>query len=267
MQRVFFVLAVGLIAFISACSRQEIDFERATKSAEKGHYVIALSQYESAIRRNPTSQTSIAAAKEAAQIAELQVKDYKRAILFYKHIISYSKNTNERLQAQKAIAVIQFDKQQDYLAAVAEYNKLLTLSLSESDRANYKMVLSRANYYLGNFDQALSELEDLLRLKLEENVLFSALLLRANIFVGQKQFQKAAESYKELIKQFPNRSLKEGVFLSLAVSYEESENYTAALAILEQNVEIYKPREYVELRIKRLRERQKNQPGARGLRK
>ena len=85
--------------------------------------------------------------------------------------------------------------------------------------------------------------------------------------VAQKNYARAAEIYKELLKNYFEKSLKENIPLLLAVCYEEIKDFQTAIKTLEILVGKYTPPEYIELRIKRLKERLKNQPGAKGFRK
>jgi hypothetical protein len=78
---------------------------------------------------------------------------------------------------------------------------------------------------------------------------------------------EAARLFEEIISKFPDKALTENVHLVLSLALEESGDYKKALSVLEQIKPVYKPEEYLELRIKRIQERAKNQPGAKGYRK
>ncbi len=82
-----------------------------------------------------------------------------------------------------------------------------------------------------------------------------------------KILRRAADIFKTLIQKFPEKSIQENVALMLAVCYEENMDFKSAIAILEEHRNKYSPPEYIELRIKRLQERLKNAPGAKGYRK
>ncbi|RYZ88880.1 MAG: tetratricopeptide repeat protein, partial [Proteobacteria bacterium] len=124
-----------------------------------------------------------------------------------------------------------------------------------------------ANYYLNNFFQAQSELDDVLKMNVDTNDLFAAQVLKSNIYIAQKEYVKAIEILKKMIADQPEKSAQENIYQTLAVCYEESGNFLEAVKMLEiAKVRSEQP-DYIELRIKRLRDRQKNQPGARGLRK
>ena len=92
-------------------------------------------------------------------------------------------------------------------------------------------------------------------------------MLKGNVQVAGKKFSEAAGIFRALIKEFPERSRQENIGLQLAVCEEERQDYRSAIAVLEDLKNSYQPKEYIELRIKRLQERAKNQPGAKGYHK
>lgn len=258
-----------LIALLAAActSPEERDLERAMIVANKGDHRDALVAFDRIIKRAPESHSGVVAAREGARIAVFDLKDYKKAAGYYQHIILASQDAIEREQAQKQIAVIYFEHMQDYPKAIAEYNRLQAMNPPFAERVKNQIIIARANYYISNFEQAESEVNDLLKQRLEANAKFETMILKGNILIARKLFAEAADIYKTLLREFPERSKQENVALQLAVCYEESEDFKQAIATLETLRGNYSPPEYIELRIKRLQERQRNQPGAKGYRK
>lgn len=251
-----------------ACSPPEVrELNQAMANESKGYHTVALSGFDHVIKRAPQSPAALAAAREGARIAVFEVKDYKRAVEYYRLIILTSDDANEREQAQKQIANISFEHLLDYSRSITEYNRLLAMNPPFAERVKDQTIIARANFYQGNFSQAESEVEDLLKEKLEAAAKFDVMMLKGNILVAKKRFSEAAEVYKALIKEFPDRAQQENVGLQLTVCYEENQDFKQAIAVLETMRGHYNPPEYISLRIKRLQERQRNQPGAKGYRK
>lgn len=265
MTRIFLVV---LVLVLGACSSQEsADYKQAQKSMAQAHYRIALSYLDRVIKRNASSKYPLEAARDAARISFFETKDFNKAVQYHYFIVLNSPDEKERLESQKQIASIYFNNLQNYQQSIVEYSKLQQMPHTDLEAAQYKMNIARAQYYLNNFFQAESEIDSLLKLKSDDNILFSALMLKGNILVARKEFEKAADIFKTLIEKYPEKSSQENVALTLAVCYEESADFKSAIAVLEQHRSIYKPPEYIELRIKRLQERMKNAPGAKGYRK
>jgi tetratricopeptide (TPR) repeat protein len=258
----------GLIAALCACSPPEArEYKAGQVQAEQGKYKEALAHFDRVLKRNPESESAMKAARDGARIATLELKDYAKAIQYHQFLVLNSTDPKERMNAQKALAALYFDQLQNYDKAILEYNKLIKDSESDADKAQYKLDIARANYYQNNFFQAQSELEQLLKLKVEDEEKFSAMVLQSNIYIAQKEYSKAIELLKKVIATYPDKALQENVPQTLAVCYEETSNFLEAIKTLESIKQHHPQPDYVELRIKRLKERQKNAPGAKGLRK
>ncbi|MEK2689431.1 tetratricopeptide repeat protein [Bdellovibrio sp. GT3] len=259
---------VVLLLLLTACSSQERgDYKIAEKNVSQGNYKVALEYFDRVILRNSNSEYPMEAAREAARVSFFEMKDYERTIKYHRFIVLNSKDEKERVQSQKQIADIYFNNLQNYQASVVEFSKLQQMPHTDLEAAQYQMSIARANYYMNNFFQAESEIDSLLRLKSDDNIRFQALMLKGNILVAKKEFIKAIDIFKGMIDKYPQRSVQENVGLVLAVCYEENDNFKEAIKVLEDYRGKYSPPEYIELRIKRLQERMKNAPGAKGFRK
>lgn len=261
------VLLVAALFLSSCTSYQSDDYERAQEAVDKKNYRVAVNYLDHAIKRSPQTLIGIKAAREAARLSLYETKDYKKAVEYYRQLVLYSKDPAERIVAQKEVAAIYFDHLQSYKEAILEFSKLLQMTHLDFDQAKYKLSIARAHYYLNNFFQAESEINEILRLKIDDQMRFNTLILQGNILVAQKNYLRAAEIFRNVIRDYPDMAKKENVPLTLAVCYEESQEYADAIKMLEQLRSYYTPVEYIDLRIKRLKERQKNQPGAKGIRK
>lgn len=257
-----------ILALMASCSDpQEADYKKAESNAKRGHFRKAAQYLEQTIKRNPQTSVALLAMKEAARISFLEIKDYKKAANYYQLIIRYAQEEPDRLEAQKQLALLYFESLQDYERAAVEYSKLATSSRVDSEKALHKLSVARSYYYLGNYFQASSEIAEILKLKSDQDVEFQARLLQGNVDVAQKEFVEAAKVFQGIIAKFPEKSLKENVHLVLSLSLEEKGDYKQALTVLNKIKDQYEPKEYLELRIKRIEERARNQPGARGFRK
>jgi tetratricopeptide (TPR) repeat protein len=243
------------------------DYKQGLAEANKKNYSQSLVLFDHAIKRNPESEWALKAAREGAKIAYLETKEHQKAVDFYRHIVMYSKDNQERNEAQRKLGDIYLENLQDYPKAIQEYSRLAEQELSDQEIGRNRLGLARAYYYQNNLFQAESEINEALKLKIEPPLRFSALLLKGNIFISRKEYSKAAALFNELMKSNPERAREENIPLTLAVCYEEAGEFQNALNVLESLRGKYNPPEYIELRIKRIQERQKNQPGAKGFRK
>ena len=258
----------GLFLCLMSCTKPaQRDVERGLAEVEKGHHRTALSYFDQSLKRAPDSPAALEAARHGYRVSFYDLQDYKKSVSYLKHLILNSSDPEERRSAQKQLAGVYFDNINDYEASVQEYSRLVSMNLPFIEMADVRLRLARSYFYMGQYAQSASEVELLLKEKIEPSVRFHALILKGNIFIAEKNFQAASEIFRGLMQTDPARSAEENVPLQLAVCYEENNEYRAAISVLEGLRGKYKPPEYIELRIKRLQERMKNQPGAKGYRK
>lgn len=261
------VVLLATLAFsgLSACSSpEERELKSARQEMEQKNYSSALSHYDKVLIRSPESSTALTAAREGAKSAFFEAKDFEKAVHFYKHLVIYSPDATERLTAQKQIATAYFDHLADYPKAVIEINRLLLMLPDSTEKADYKMSLARAYYYQNNFTQAENEADEFLRMHLGDEQRFDMMMLKGNIELAKKDIPKAVAVFKDLLTKFPEKSQKENVSLTLSVCYEEEGDYASAIETLEGMKKYHPMPDYIDIRIQRLQQRLKNQPGARG---
>ena len=258
-------------AFVSACScsmsSEKLEFSRAEQALQKNDFRSAVVHFKNIVDKSVKSPLAIQSAKELAKINHYQIKDSKEAINYYKHVVLYSSDDKERFDAQKHIADLHFTQTQDYSQAVVEYSRLLELPHSPIDDFAFRMALARSHFYLSNFYQAQVEIDALLAKNFDKEVLFEALLLKANALLSSKKYDEATAILRDLMQYYPERSKTETIGLILAVTYEEQKNFAKAIETLELIKDEYPKKGFIESRIKTLKERQSYLPGARGWRK
>lgn len=261
------ILAIFTSWILSSCTKSEQELKEARSYVDKGQFRTAISYYDMAITRYEDSELSLLAAREAARVSLFEIKDYKKAAEYFSYLVLRSSDYKERILSQKQITNIYFDHLSDYPKSIIELNKLINMLEDPTEKNQLKIKLARAYYYQNDFTQAENEVNDLLIGNITEEIHFELLMLKGNIRLGKRNLSGAAEVFKEVLVKFPARAKKENVGLTLAVCYEEMKDYKSAIGTLEQIKDTHPTPEYIALRIKKLIERQKNQPGAKGFRK
>ncbi|MES2962742.1 MAG: tetratricopeptide repeat protein [Bdellovibrionota bacterium] len=261
--------AISSVVAFAGCtfSTENLEFERAEKAELAGKHDEAVKHYRAVIDRSMQSPLALKAAQEAARISNYDLKRYKEAILLYKHVVLYSPTERERIDAQKHIAEINFSQILDYTSAIVEYSRLLELPHGDAEEAQYRMAIARSYFYQNNFFQSQAEIDRILKGKFDKNTLFDARVLKANIFLTTKELDDAIKTLNELIRQDPERAKEEKVGLLLAICYEEQKNFSKAVETLVSIRDFYPRRDFIDNKIRALKEREYHQPGARGLKK
>jgi tetratricopeptide (TPR) repeat protein len=248
-------------------SSEQLEFSRAEKASERGDFDGALGHYQKVISARIKTPLAIKSAQEAARITHYELKRPKEAIDLYRHVILYSTDSAERVEAQKKLADLHFNQTLDYNQAILEYSRLLDLPHSNHEDLIYRLAIARSYFYLSNFFQARVEIDTIINRGADKDLIFDALLLKANIFLTTKQLDDAISTLKQIIAKYPERSRAETIGLILAVCYEEKKDFGKAIETLKSIQDFYPRRAFIEQKIKTLRERQSYLPGARGLRK
>ena len=265
----FFFLCFVCTLCLSGCkvSSEDLDYKRAEEASQKNNYESALTHYKAVVAHSVKTPLAIASAKEAAKILQYQLKRPKEAVEYYKHIILYSPDAKDRIEAQKNLATLHFTETLDYGQAIAEYSRLLELPHSQKEDLDYRLALARSYFYLNDFFQSQVEIDTILNRSADPNLLFDALLLKANLQLTSKKLDEAIATLNLLIQRYPEKAKTETVGLILAVCYEEQKNYGKAIETLKSIRDTYPRKAFIDQKIKTLRERQGLLPGARGLKK
>ena len=261
-------LSVAALFSVSCTvSSDKIEYTRGEDAAAKNDFEGALKHYKTIVDHSVKTPLAVQAAKEAARISHYQLKRYKEAAEFYKHVILYSQVEAERLEAQKKLAELLFNETLDYSQAITEYSRLIELPHTTAEDLTYRLAIAKSYFYLSNFFQSQVEIDTILKRGTDKDLLFDALLLKASIYLTTKKLDDAIATLKQIMDKYPERAKSETIGLTLAVTYEEQKNFAKAIETLESIKDSYPRKDFIRQRIKILRERQSYLPGAKGLKK
>jgi tetratricopeptide (TPR) repeat protein len=263
------IIVVFSVLNFTACSMSfsSLEFHRGKKAAEEQDFKAALEHFQKVIRRSPESDNALAAAREASRIAFYETKQFGEAVQFYRYLIGFSPIEQERRKSQVKIADIYFENINDYPQAIEEYNKLLLLRNSNEEIVDLRSKLARANFYLHRFAEAQLEIEGALKIVENPDRKFELRMLLGNLYFNTKRAEEAIRVYETVVRDYPERAQKDNVVMNMIVCYEDMEAFDKAIEKLSSIKSNYPDPEFIELKIKRLKERKANLPGSRGLRK
>lgn len=252
--------------FLFGCTPQsEKLYSEAYSEIENGHFRIALDLLErsAALEKNDKKKTK--ALSEAARIARFEIQDYGRAIRINRLIILKSEDSKQRVLAQETLAEIYLENVQNYNQALNELLILEQLTHGNEEKEKLRFKISQAYFLTGNPGAALEYIEASLKSAASDKKNF--LKLKAQILISQKKYDEALAAYEEIRRIEPEFFGKENLYISTSIVFEEKEDYASALAYLEKYHNEINDKPYLELRIKRLKERLTNKPLFKGRRK
>ena len=268
-RRLRWALLCFLITTVGGCSYSLTWWHhfRVNRAIDSQDYSTALRILQRTVQEDPDGQDAVLASRQGGRIAHFDAKNYAMAVEFYKHVVLRSPDAEERDQAQKFIAQIYFENLLDYDQAVSQYEKLLKLPHLPNETFRFRLNLAKSQLHLNNIDKALNEIDMLVTQKHSPDEIFEAKIIQANTLIAAKRLPEAVVLWESIIKEFPDKSLKENVALNLVVCYEEMREFGKAIEVLERMRKGYPHPDFLDLRIQRLKERKLNQPGAQGLRR
>lgn len=268
MSRAIALFGAALLIFLAACffSSQKRDLQSGEQSMSEGETGKAFVYFERAAH-GPDTELGLEATRRAARLAHFELKKYQKAIDLYRMIIVNSDNEAERKLAQRYIAQIYFENLFYYDKAIIEYEKLLRLDFPPAEKYQFRMNVAKSHHQLGNLDQALAELDTLSKEKASDADTYDLQVFKSNVLMSQKNQREAAQVLEDLIAKFPDRAKKESLAITLAVCYEEVDDFKKAIQALETLKNGYSHPEFLDARISRLKARMSNLPGAEGLKK
>lgn len=255
---------------LSGClSSTEIDMKRAKAKLAEKKPAEAAALFEKVVEKQGDTPESAVAALEAGKIYQYDLKKFDAAIKSYRLVIARSPDALVRRDAQTRVAGLLFYDLQEFSSAVTEYSKLLGLQHTLQEEIEWRSRIAKAYYYLGNYFQAGIEADRLLKIAVgvDEEAVYQGYLLKANILVGAREHEQAAKVLDSMMGMFADRARRDSIPLMLAVAFEEQRNFGKAIEVL-LKVREYDPRKsFFDEKIRSLRERQAQQPGARGFHK
>ena len=148
--------AVLFLAFlVVGCTVEKRTFRKVEGFVSKKEHRKALVLLDRLIDSTQDNTIKLKAAQRGVLIAERYTKDYRSRIQFLRVNVLHGDH-DLRQKSQKQIADVYFHQLSNYPQAVVEYNRLLALNPKDTEARLY---LAKANYYLGQFEQALVELD------------------------------------------------------------------------------------------------------------
>ncbi len=260
---------VGVSFCVLGCSssEQKAELERAKTSINQKKYKEAFDSIERILKRDSESPHALEAARLGATINTNETTLLNLELKFLRHIILYSTSDAERIDSQKRIVTIHIEKLGEHSKAIPEINKILGLDINPELKFKMRFELAKAYFQVNQFFQAEVEIDALLENEKDEKRIFELLLFKGNLGLTVKDHTKAINIFDKLIEKYPDLSEKKGVYIQLSAVYEDIGEFHKAIEILQKMRRRDESSELLDLKIKRLKARVLNQPGARGFKR
>jgi tetratricopeptide (TPR) repeat protein len=249
------VVALVLVLFSPKLSLERRLLSSAKTFQKNRQWQEAAEEYERAVRYAPDSSTGIEAARLGAGVCLYDLKNYDKAVFFFRHLVLHSQKNTEVRWAQQKLAEVFYEKVNNYTQSIIEYQRLLQANPSKEEAAEYRLRLGRSYYYLANFDQAISEANEFLSKNPVDPKDFDMLMLKADSYLAEKKIDEAVSIYNQIENQYSNHEELYRVKLNKSLAYEDKKDWDKAVQELEEIRNAYPHPDVIDLKIKTILKR------------
>ena len=252
-------------AIFSCQSRSEKLYTAAYEKINSNEFLEAVELLESSADLEKNNIKKTKAWFEAARLLRFEIHNYEKALKILRTIVLRSEDAKMRILSEEAIAEIYYDNLQNYHEALKEFLILEPLLSEPQKKESIRFKIAQALRLTGYNQAALDYIEISLKNSAAEPA--QLLKLKAQIFQNQQKYDEALNIYEEIFQKNPKYFSLDNLFSSVSAIHEEKKDYKIAIEYLEKNSDRIIDKNYLELRIKKFKEKQINKPFSKGVRK
>ena len=261
----FFFIIVGSF-FLAGCqSRSEKLYNEAYEKINQNQFkeAVLLLQSSAELENNNIKKTK--ALFEAARLLRFEIQDYNEALIHLRIVVLTSEDEKMRLLAQESICEIYFDHLQNYQEALKELLILEPLLPESKKKHALRLKTAQSQHLSGNNQAALEYIDSALKILSTDSNPF--LKLKAQVLQAENKFDEALKIYDLIYAKDTKYFISENLFYATSAIHEEKKEYKLGLEYLEKHASEIADKYYLELRTKKLKEKQINKPFTKGVRK
>jgi tetratricopeptide (TPR) repeat protein len=236
----------------------------------EGQYSAAVNEFEKVIERDTYGELGQQALFRAAMTEYLFLSRYSEAIAKFELFLVRTNDVQLAFFAKREMAEILFTHLSAFSQAERIYRELLENPLSPEDRALFLYRIAKSLFFLQDFEQAISYFE-----KVEAQHPESEWAEKAAYEIGVAYFtggehqpepgspersvyEKSIESFESFLAKYPESSLTAEARFGIASCYEELDQLDQAYRRYAAIKNIYPSPKVIEIKLIRIRERQKD---------
>ena len=191
-------------------------------------------------------------AEEAANICRKQSS--KIAIQFYKYLTQQNISDQRKIVFHKQLVSI-LESSGAYAAVVPSYRFLKDHVKNENHL--YTLKLAQAYFDLKKWDLSLQAIEKHIPLVKRKTFQLQFLFLKARVLIRTQQYVSSEKIFRQIQKLSPKFFKQRDMFLYISFIYEQKKAFHLAIEELSRQP----PSDFLNTEIKRLKARQRQQPG------
>ncbi|MCB0377606.1 MAG: tetratricopeptide repeat protein [Bdellovibrionales bacterium] len=233
---------------------------KAEQALENGDNQKAAELFRKLKRESSDLRLQIKSAENLVYIYE-SAGDYEKSVGELNYIALHAQDRAGRVRAKQQMADSYFFKLKNYQEALTHYYELIAINFNQHQN---QLMVAKCYYFLNNLDQARFEVQTLIDGTKNKGLLFEGHLLKGHILFAQKHYREAADTYQNVIKNYEKMAKESHVLLHLAMSFEESSQYSQAISALEKLRESYHSPDFISAKISHIRRKMGLVPTGKG---
>lgn len=257
----FLAIAALAAACLTAClGDPKAHLEKARDLSFQRQPSDALREYEEVLsllgNKDPRRVRSILipALKGAGDLCYLEVKNYPKAVEYYRALASKYPSAPETLDARANLSDI-YRLLGDRRSAVAELAAIVQGFPDSPEIDHYQYLTAKDYFDLGDYDQAIMEARLLQDRYPKSQHLGDAQMLIGAALLLQGQREKAVETYQRVAKRWPGTEMVARAQVEQAKVLVDMEQEDRAIELLVKALETHPDPKGVQMEIARLRKR------------
>jgi tetratricopeptide (TPR) repeat protein len=233
--------------FLSACQKKTAgSMSHAVEAWDSGDYQTAAEEYERFLQSYPTSEQSLEARFQLANVYYYNLKKYEQARTHYKEFLNQSSAHANALKARERLAEVLGELGRSY-EAIAEYENLNPQS--EKDRRRIRLRIADLYYEQKNYSQALTEYLKVTEQPEYDELSEQAYLREASIYhITRSQYKQAIPVYQKLADETGDGKVRIRALYAIADCYAEILELDQAIKTL-QDIKDEPEQAYINKRI------------------
>ncbi len=243
---------LAFVLIFSGCfsQSQKEDYELAKKNLAEEKYSEAYSYFEKVFLHSSDETLVLESAQELAELAEVKLKNYPKAVNYLEFVIANSKDFKASYQSLYKKAFIEHKLLYYFEDAIRSYQRLLSYSdLSLDQSAEIRLNIAKCYNAIHNYEAARTELLPLVSATQKNEIRYKAKLLEASLYQTEGKLDEAIKVYNQALVIDVIESEKREGYISLALCYEQKEAYKNALETVKK---IPEPDEFLKIKVSQL---------------
>ena len=253
--RNFFVIAGGLFALFGCnANSSKNQFQLADKLYIEKKYDASIHEFEKIIQRDPLGSFGVEALNRIAMIQHLYLDLPEDALKSYKLLLKRTDDQEIRREAQTVIANVYFERFSDYEKSAEQYKEILETDPTRKD-ADYLMYrLARSHFLQAKFDKAAQSYRELMNRFPSTDYARKAALELANSLGSLGKCAEAIPLFEDIVKTETNE-LKTLAIFEMANCYETLDDLDKSYDLLAGIQETYPNPSVISLKMQKIKRR------------